>query len=86
MKFLWSAKRDAVEIHRRFLRAGQEDAYPLWSVYKCIEAFKTGRTSLLDELEAGWPRPDHIDSKIFSLFTENEFYNVRTLTHELRFL
>jgi hypothetical protein len=60
--FLSSEGADATEIHSRLLRAFQEDAYTISSVYEWIRAFKTGRTSVADEHLAGRSRLDHIDS------------------------
>jgi hypothetical protein len=44
IKFLSNEGADATEIHHRLLRAFQEDAYTLSSVYEWIRVFKTGRT------------------------------------------
>jgi hypothetical protein len=60
-----------------------ESAYTISSVHQWSKAFKTRRTSVLDELRVRRPRIDHIDSKILSLFTKNEFHSVRTLAQEL---
>jgi hypothetical protein len=83
MKFLWSEKRDPVEIHYRLLRAFREDAYLISSVREWIRAFKTAHTIVLDELRAGRPRLDHIDSVILPLLTEESFHSVPTLAQEL---
>jgi hypothetical protein len=82
MQFLWSAQRDAVEIHSRLVQAFQRDVYTFSSVYDLIRAFKTGRTSVLHADRAERPRLDYIDSKILSLDTENEFHNVRAIAQE----
>jgi hypothetical protein len=79
IKLLSNEGADPIEIHSRLLRAFQEDAYMLSSVYEWIRAFKTGRRSVLDEHRAGRPRLDHIDSKILSLLHENGFQSVRSL-------
>jgi hypothetical protein len=84
-KFLWSEKRNAIEIHSRLLRAFQADTYMLSSPYEWVRVFKTRRTSLLDELGRG-SRLDRIDFKILLLFTENEFHNVRLLHRSWGFL
>jgi hypothetical protein len=76
IKFLWSEITDLVGIHSRLLWAFREDAYTLSSVYEWIKAFKTGRTSVLDEHRTGRPRLDHIDSKILLLFYKNQFHSV----------
>jgi hypothetical protein len=83
MKSPWSEKTDPVEMHDRLIRTFQEDAYTISSVYEWIRAFKRGRTNVLDELRAGRSRFDHIDSKILSLFTENESHGVQTPAQEL---
>jgi transposase len=82
-QFLWTEGADPVEIHSRLLHAFAEDAYTLSSVYEWIRAFRTGRTSVVDEHRSGRPRLDHIDSKILSLFQENEFHSTRSLAQEL---
>jgi hypothetical protein len=64
IKFLLNEREDATEIHDKFLRASQEDAYTFSSVYEWIRAFKMGQTSVLDEHRAERPRFDHIDSTI----------------------
>jgi transposase len=83
IKFLSSEGADAIEIHDRLLRAFQQDAYTISSVYEWIRAFKMGRTSVADEHRAGRPRLDHIDCKILPLFKRNESHSVRSLAQEL---
>jgi hypothetical protein len=83
MAFMWSEKTDPVKSYCRPARAFQVDAYAISSVHKWIGTFKTGRISVLDELRAGRPQLDHIDSKILSLFTEDTFHSVRNLAQEL---
>jgi transposase len=83
IKFFSSDGVDAIEILHRLLRAFQKNSHILSSVYEWIQAFKTGRTSVLDEHRAGRPRIDHSDSKILSVFQENESHCVRSLAQEL---
>jgi hypothetical protein len=83
IKFLSNEGADATEIHHRLLRAFQENAYTLSSVYGWIRAFKTGRTIVWDEHRAGSPALDHINSKILSVFQESESQSVRSLAQEL---
>jgi hypothetical protein len=84
MKFLWTEKRDAIEIRSRLFRAFQEDADAFSSVYEWIRTFLRGHTNGLDEAQAGRLRHHHIDSRFLSLSIENEFHGVRTLVQELR--
>jgi transposase len=83
IKFLSNEGTTAFEIHYRLRRAFQKDAFSLSSVYDWTRAFKSGRTRVLDSHWAGGPRLDHIDSKILSLFQQNEFHSARTLAKEL---
>jgi CheY-like chemotaxis protein len=48
-----------------------------------IRAFKMGRASVFGERRAGRPRLDHIDSKIPSLFPENDPHSVWLFAQEL---
>jgi hypothetical protein len=66
-----------------FFEAFQEDPQTLSTVGEWIRAFKTGCTSVLDDARAGRPRRYHIDSRILSLFTKNEFHSARPLAEEL---
>jgi hypothetical protein len=52
IKFLSKEEADEIEIHHRLFRAFQEDAYIVSSVCEWIQAFKTGRTSVLDDHRA----------------------------------
>jgi hypothetical protein len=70
-------------MHDRLLRAFQDDAYTISSVYEWIRVFRTERTIVLDGRWAERSRFHHIDSKSLSLFTENTFHSVGALAHEL---
>jgi AraC-like DNA-binding protein len=83
IKFLSDEGADAPEIHHKHLRAFQEDAYTLSSVYEWIRVFKTWRTIVWDEHRVGRSPLGHIDSKILSLFQESESQSVRSLAQEL---
>jgi hypothetical protein len=83
MKFLWSEKLDAVEIHYKLLQAFQKDACTPSNVYAWTGTIKTGHTSMLDGARVRRPRLDHIGFKILSLFAENEFRSIPALVQEL---
>jgi hypothetical protein len=83
IKFLSNEGEDATEMHHRLLQAFHEDAYTLSSVYEWIQAFETRRTIVWDDYRAGRLRLDHIDSKILSLFQENESQSVQSRAQEL---
>jgi AraC-like DNA-binding protein len=56
-----------------------------FSNFECEEVIplRFGRTIVVDGHWAGRPRLDHIDSKILSLFQENESHRVQLLAQAL---
>jgi hypothetical protein len=72
--------------HSTLLQTFQGDVYTLSSVHEWIRAFKTGRTSVLDDHRAERSHFNHTDSQILSPFHENEFQSVQTLAEERGFV
>jgi len=72
--FLWSEGVTGAEIHRRLSAQYGDSALPRQSVYKWIEKFEHGRTSVKDEERAGRPSTSITDSNIedaYAMILEN---------------
>ena len=63
-RFLWSEGVPGAEIHRKLSTQYGDSALPRGSVYEWIEKFKSGRTNVTHEEQAGRPSTSTADEKI----------------------
>jgi hypothetical protein len=64
IKILSVEKRTTDRIHKQLMLLDRNTIYPPATIYKWIHEFRTGRTSIFDEIRSGQPPIDHIDSDI----------------------
>jgi len=64
IRFLWSEGVPGAEINRRLSTQYGDSVLPRRSVYEWIEMFKSGRTNVTHEEEAGRPSTSTTDEKI----------------------
>jgi len=64
IRFLWAEGVKGAEIHARLCIQYGDNALPQRSIYKWIEMFKKGQTSVMDAEHSGRPSTSATDEKL----------------------